>query len=76
LESFEIFYKKICSKCEKIIKDSEAQYYCHWCKISFCENCVESLNDQQGLKRLVHPQHNLLYFKTRDPERLKKFRYR
>jgi len=66
-----IFYKNNCSKCEKEIGDNEGQYYCHWCKLSFCENCTESLNDQSGLQKLVHPDHNLLYFQTRDPDKLK-----
>lgn len=48
LEEFNIDlkeFKVIKSKnqhCAKIIPENEGVYYCYWCKIFYCENCVET----------------------------------
>ena len=32
----------------------------------FCEKCTEELNGETGLRKLVHQEHNLIYFRTRN----------
>ena len=68
------FSNLTCSNCKKEIKNNVGLYYCYWCNIQFCEDCFESnltKNDYQNDKihfidRLIHKEHNLLYFKTRN----------
>jgi hypothetical protein len=62
---------KECNNCKRILNDNEEIYACFWCKIAFCEKCVEdTINDEtkNGKEKLVHKEHNLLYFKTRNKE--------
>ena len=63
---------KECNNCKRILNDNEEIYACFWCKIAFCEKCVEdTINDEtkNGKEKLVHKEHNLLYFKTRNKEK-------
>ena len=56
-------------RCRKIIPDTEGLYYCHWCKIFFCEKCVEKAftsSPTNKRDRAIHKEHNLLYFTSRD----------
>jgi hypothetical protein len=71
LETFEIIPKDKCEKCNITIPVEKGQYYCYWCKISFCEKCIEDLNFEIGIAKLVHKEHNLVYFKTRNENYLK-----
>ena len=72
------FSNLTCSNCKKEIKNNVGLYYCYWCNIQFCEDCFESnltKNDYQNDKihfidRLIHKEHNLLYFKTRNKKDL------
>ena len=77
IETFSInlnFNELKCSHCRKTIPEKEGIYYCYWCKIPFCENCFEitlTLNNYNNnishfKDRLIHKEHNLLYFKTRN----------
>ena len=81
LETFNIdinFSNIKCSNCEKEITENEGMYYCFWCDIEFCENCFENKlifenyqNERSHFKdRLIHKEHNLLYFKTRNKKDL------
>ncbi len=61
--------KEKCFNCKKVLNKNNEIYYCLWCKISFCEKCVEEklYNDKKkGFNKLLHKEHNLLYFKTRN----------
>ena len=63
---------KECNNCKRILNDNEEIYACFWCKIAFCEKCVEDkINDEKniGKEKLIHKEHNLLYFKTRNKEK-------
>jgi hypothetical protein len=63
---------KECNNCKRILNDNEEIYACFWCKIAFCEKCVEDkINDEKniGKEKLIHKEHNLLYFKTRNEEK-------
>jgi hypothetical protein len=70
LETFEITPLSTCSKCNNFIAETEGQYHCYWCKVSFCEGCVEQALILPGREKLFHKEHNLLYFKTKNPENL------
>jgi thiol-disulfide isomerase/thioredoxin len=59
-----------CIKCQSVIPKDKGVYYSHWDKSFFCEECTESLLSKEGKAKLVHPNHNLLYFKTRDQKYL------
>lgn len=71
LNTFEIKPSTHCDKCNYEFQSKDGQYYCFWCNISYCEYCTESLNQETGFNKLVHKEHNLCYFKTKDPEKLK-----
>jgi thiol-disulfide isomerase/thioredoxin len=64
--------KIYCSKCQADVLSDQGVYYCYWEKIFFCEECTESLLSKEGKSKLVDPDHNLLYFKTRNQEHLKR----
>jgi thiol-disulfide isomerase/thioredoxin len=70
IETFDINPLNTCNKCQGNISEEVSQYYCHWCKVSFCETCVESTLTNQGRAKLIHPDHYLLYFKTRNKDHL------
>ena len=81
LETFNIeinFSNLLCSNCNTEIKENQGIYYCYWCKIQYCEKCFEDKlsydnyqNDKSHFKdRLIHKEHNLLYFKTRNKKDL------
>ena len=66
------FNQNNCKVCKKQILDNEDMYYCYKCKEKYCTNCVmKNFNENQGLKKFIDPEHNLLYFKTRDLEQFK-----
>ena len=57
------------SSCGKVIPENEGMYYCYWCSIFYCEKCVEDsfLSPSKKLRdKLIHKEHNLLYFVTRN----------
>ena len=61
--------KEECFNCKKYLNKNKEIYYCLWCKIAFCEECVEEklYNDKnEGFNKLIHKEHYLLYFKTRN----------
>ena len=61
--------KKECFNCKIKLNDNKEIYACFWCKIAFCEKCIEDkINDinNKGKEKLIHKEHNLLYFKTRN----------
>ena len=72
LETFTFDIKNIqkyCFNCKKIINDNKEIYHCLWCNITFCEKCTENKfnnENNKGLNKLIHKEHNLLYFKTRN----------
>jgi hypothetical protein len=70
LETFEITPLSTCSKCNNFIAETEGQYHCYWCKVSFCEGCVEESLNLEGRDKMLHKEHNLLYFKIRNPDNL------
>ncbi len=64
---------KECNNCKRILNDNEEIYACFWCKIAFCEKCVEDRifdETKNGKEKLVHQEHNLLYFKTRNKDKM------
>lgn len=77
IETYDIpidFNQNMCIKCKKIIPDNEPMYYCYKCKEKYCTECVlKVVNDEnnKGIKKFIDPKHNLLYFKTRNPENFK-----
>ena len=68
------FDRNICIKCQKQIPDKDPMYYCYKCENKYCTECVlKNFNDEnnKGVKKFIDPKHNLLYFKTRNPENFK-----
>ena len=72
LETFTFEIKNIqnyCFNCQKIINENNEIYHCLWCNITFCDKCTENTfnnKNNKGLNKLIHKEHNLLYFKTRN----------
>ena len=64
----------ICKHCNKEIPENQAIYYCFWCQIFFCQECTENQflhpKDSSSLSLFVHPDHNLIYFTSRDEKNL------
>ena len=66
------FNENNCKICKRVILNNEEMYYCYKCKEKYCANCVmKNFNENEGLKKFIDPQHNLLYFKTRDLKQFK-----
>ena len=60
-----------CHKCKNVIKEEEYIYYCYICKIKYCWKCVQDqLKNNTGKKKYIDEKHNLLFFKTRDKNKL------
>ena len=60
-----------CFRCRKKIEDQDL-YYCYKCKVKYCRDCVNSNYIQnKGKGKFIDPNHNLLYFSTRDTDRFK-----
>jgi hypothetical protein len=72
LETFDINLPKLifCNKCTEKVNNKDGVYFCYWCKIFFCEKCTEGIIKKKGKAKLIHPDHNLLYFTTRDTKYL------
>lgn len=66
-----------CKTCNINILPNDAIYYCYWCKIFFCEKCVEDKwknypeNNENLIQMYLHKEHNLIYIKHRVPSKLK-----
>ena len=57
--------------CFTVITKSSPFYYCYWCKIFYCEKCVEDTfkKETDNLReKYLHKQHNLLYIPTTEKE--------
>ena len=66
------FSDMTCCKCSKIIKDDEELFYCYICKDKYCFNCVKNhVQNNNGKNKFIDPQHNLLFFKTRNKDDLR-----
>ena len=79
IEEFEIDLNQFqiikCSnpQCNKEINNNEGVYYCYWCNIFYCEKCVENkflTSSPRKMDKLIHKDHNLLYFVTREEKDL------
>ena len=60
-------------QCNTMITKSSPFYYCYWCKIFYCEKCVEDTfkRETDNLReKYLHKQHNLLYITTTEKEYL------
>ena len=60
-------------QCNTMITKSSPFYYCYWCKIFYCEKCVEDTfkKETDNLReKYLHKQHNLLYITTTEKEYL------
>ena len=65
-----------CKKCGKEIGKDEPMFYCYKCdsKDKYCKKCVlDHYNNKEnkGIQKFIDKQHNLLFFKTRNPESFK-----
>jgi hypothetical protein len=60
-----------CEKCKNEINEKDFLYYCHICKTKYCWKCVQAqLRNNKGRKRYIDEKHHLLFFKTRDKNKL------
>jgi len=64
IETFDIARGTNCTQCQKSFQGDEGVYHCQWCNVSFCQDCTEKLNTEVGLNKLIHKEHNLLYFRN------------
>lgn len=61
------FSDMTCVKCSKTIRDDEELFYCFICKDKYCYNCVKTnYQNSTGKGKFIDPEHNLIFFKTRD----------
>jgi hypothetical protein len=69
------FKETKCKVCKKEIPKEEPMYYCYKCetKDKYCQECVmKNFKEQKSnKKKFIDPKHNLLFFKTRNPEHFK-----
>ena len=59
--------------CNTILTKNDKFYYCYWCKIFYCEKCVEDTfkKETKNLReKYIHKQHNLLYITTTEQKYL------
>lgn len=69
--SVDIQQTSSCNLCQVVINIEELQFYCVYCKISFCHRCVKEFNNKYtGFGALVHKEHNLLVFKNPNKQNL------
>ena len=86
LSDIDFTKQKYCDNCNNNINIKNPEnngvnkigfYYCYWCKVFYCTNCIEeklSINCSSDYKqKLIDKKHNLLYFCTTDKEDLKEF---
>ena len=60
-----------CEKCKNEIPEQDFIYYCYICKIKYCWKCVQNqLKNNKGRKKYIDEKHHLLFFKTRDKNKL------
>ena len=60
-----------CEKCKNVIQEEDYIYYCYICKMKYCWKCVHNqLENNEGRKRYIDEKHHLLFFKTRDKDKL------
>jgi hypothetical protein len=79
IELFDIpvdFTNNKCKVCKKEIGKDEPMYYCYKCaaKDKYCHDCVIKHyrnKDNIGKKKFIDPEHNLLFFKTRNENSFK-----
>ena len=64
------FTEMKCLNCSGIIKEDEFFYYCYICKTKYCSKCVDVQLQKEGREKYIDPNHNLLFFKTRNKENL------
>ena len=63
-----------CKECQKIIPDNQPLYHCNKCNLFYCCECTENKfknKGELGFDLYVHSEHNLIYFYTRDEDKLK-----
>ena len=57
----------ICKVCKQVISEGKECYYCQYCKDFYCYQCVKNnFETNIGKKKFIDPEHNLLFFKTRN----------
>jgi len=70
LETIDIdidFSDMTCVKCSKTIADDEELFYCYICKEKYCFDCVKrNYQSSTGKGKFIDPNHNLIFFKTRN----------
>ena len=60
-----------CFICKNEIKEPDL-FYCYICNKKYCRGCViENYTINKGKGKFIDPEHNLLYFKTRDISKFK-----
>lgn len=63
------FTDMTCINCSKTIKFNEELYYCYFCKHKYCYECVkEHMENNSGKDKFIDPNHNLIFFKTRNKQ--------
>lgn len=73
--NFSSLTKEKCSNpsCDTMLTKNDAFYYCYWCRIFYCEKCVEDTfkKETENLReKFIHKKHNLLYITTTDQQYL------
>ena len=71
LETFNVVWGTGMPLMQKGIKTFDKQYFCFWCKIYFCPECGDKVdNTKTGNDRLVHP-HNMIWIGISNEDGLK-----
>ena len=53
------------------MEENEKHYFCYFCNIFFCSECVNSRKENKGFETLIHKEHYLIAFQNPDPNNLK-----
>ena len=60
-----------CNSCKQVLTALMPQYYCHFCKLSFCSKCGDTVDESKnGNEKLLHP-HNMVWIDISDEKGLK-----
>ena len=55
-----------CQNCNKIIPEDKHLYYCYFCQVKYCYECVHEQLKKKGKEKYIDQNHNLIFFKTRN----------
>ena len=70
IETVNLKFGSECEACKIKLKPFDPQYYCPFCKLCFCAECGDKVDETKtGNDRMIHP-HNMVWINISDEEGL------